>query len=136
MHIIDVLLVCVVIVVLILCGLVLARQRFMLRAPGTFPVALRPVASGRWQYGVARYAGGELRWYRSLGLGTRPSRVFHRRDVAVLGRRAPLQAELAALPSTTVIVECRDRDRELVLALGDSAYTGFVSWLESSAPMA
>lgn len=135
MHIFDVLLVCAAVAVLIACALVLARQRFMLRAPGTFPVALRPLAAGRWQYGVARYVGSELCWYRSLGLGTRPSRVLRRRDVTVLSRRAPVQSELVALPSAAVIVECRDVDVELVLALGESAYTGFVSWLESSAPM-
>ena len=108
----------------------------MLRAPGATPVAIRPAAGSRWQYGVARYAGGELRWYRSLGLGTRPSRVLKRREVTVRSRRAPAQAELSSLPSTAVIVECRDGDADVFLALNESAYTGFVSWLESSAPMA
>jgi hypothetical protein len=135
-HIIDIAAVCVAVAVLLLCALVLARQRFMLRAGGTIPVALRPSATSRWQYGVARYAGGELRWYRSLGVGTRPTRVIERRRVRVLGRRAPVQSDLAALPNTAVIIECRDGDSVLYLALGESAYTGFVSWLESSAPMA
>jgi hypothetical protein len=135
-HIVDVVVVCAAIVVVVLCMGLLARQRFMLRAPGTIPVALRPGAAARWQYGVCRYNGGELRWYRSLGVGTRPNRVMQRRDVRVLSRRAPLQSELATLPSTAVIVECRDGDVGMFLALGESAYTGFVSWLESSAPMA
>lgn len=135
MHIIDIIVVCAAIAILIVCGLVLARQRFMLRAPGTFPVALRPAVAGRWQYGVGRYAGGELRWYRSLGVGTRPNRILQRRDLIVVSRRSPVQAELSSLPSTAVIVECRDGDVDMVLALGESAYTGFVSWLESSAPM-
>jgi hypothetical protein len=34
-----------------------------------------------------------------------------------------------------VVVECRTGGEVLVLAIGDSAYTGFVSWLESSAPL-
>ena len=135
MHIIDVIVVCAAVVVLLLCAAVLARQRFMLRAPGTIPVALRPTSAVRWQYGVARYAGGELRWYRSLGLATRPSRVLQRRDVQVLSRRAPLQEEASSLPASAVVIECRDGEEELFLALGESAYTGFVSWLESSAPM-
>lgn len=136
MHIVDIIVVCAVVAVLIGCGLLLARQRFMLRAPGTFPVALRPASTGRWQYGVGRYAGGELRWYRSLGLGTRPSRAFQRRRLTVLSRRSPVASELSSLPSTAVIVSCRNGDIDMVLALGESAYTGFVSWLESSAPMA
>jgi hypothetical protein len=134
-HIIDITVLCAAVLVLIVCVLVLARQRFMLRAPGTIPVALRPAVGSRWQYGVARYVSGELRWYRSLGLGTRPNRVLQRRDLSVLSRRSPVPSELTSLPSTAVIVECRDGDVDLVLALGESAYTGFVSWLESSAPM-
>jgi hypothetical protein len=134
-HIIDIAVVCAAVVVLLGCAIILARQRFMLRAEGTIPVALRPSSASRWQYGVARYAGGELRWYRSLGLGTRPNRVLERRQVAVVGRREPGKADLQALPATAVIVECRDGDTAVFLALGESAYTGFVSWLESSAPL-
>ncbi|HEY7008524.1 MAG TPA: DUF2550 domain-containing protein [Jatrophihabitantaceae bacterium] len=135
MHIVDVIVVCAAIAVLLVCLLVLARQRFMLRAPGTIPVALLPGSTTRWQYGVARYAGGELRWYRSLGLGTRPNRVLQRRDVTVVGRRGLLPSEQQSLPATAVIVQCRDGAADVSLALGESAYTGFVSWLEASAPM-
>lgn len=134
MHIIDVIVVCAAVVIVLVCVVILARQRFMLRAPGAIPVALMPAASTRWQYGVGRYAGGELRWYRSLGVGTRPNRVFERRHIVVLGHREPLQSEEQALPATAVVVECRDHDAELQIALGESAYTGFVSWLESSPP--
>jgi hypothetical protein len=134
-HIIDVIVVCAAVLVLLVCALVLARQRFMLRAPGAIPVALMPGAATRWQYGVGRYAGGELRWYRSLGVATRPNRVIERRQVTVVSRRAPLQSEHQALPPTAVVVDLRDGDTGLQLALGESAYTGFVSWLESSAPM-
>ena len=136
MHIIDIAVVCAAVVVLLGCAIILARQRFMLRAEGTIPVALRPSSASRWQYGVARYAGGELRWYRSLGVGTRPNRVLERREVSVVGRREPGKADLQALPPTAIIVECRDGDSAVFLALGESAYTGFVSWLESSAPLA
>ena len=136
MHIVDLIVVCAAVVVLVACGLILARQRFMLRAPGTIPVALQPGSAARWQYGVARYSGGELRWYRSLGFGTRPNRVLQRSGVTVLGRRSPLPAEKQALPATAVVVQCRDGQADLSLALGESAYTGFVSWLEASAPMA
>lgn len=136
MHIVDIAVVCAAVAVLLLCALILARQRFMLRAGGTIPVALRSTSGARWQYGVARYAGGELRWYRSLGVGTRPNRVLERRQVSIISRRTPVKADLQALPSSAVVVECRDAGTPLFLALGESAYTGFVSWLESSAPMA
>lgn len=138
----DIALVCVVVVLLLAFALILARQRFMLRAPGGIPVALsypRAAADGgrpaNWQYGIGRFTGGELRWYRSLGLGTRPSLVLHRREMQVVNRRAPLQSERDAVPASAVVVECRAGGRPLLLALGEGAYFGFVSWLESSAPL-
>jgi hypothetical protein len=89
----------------------------------------------RWLYGVGRYIGGELRFYRALGVGTRPSRVLRRGQVEVLGKRAPLDSERGSLPPTVVVVECRAEGETLAFAIGESALTGFVSWLESSAPL-
>jgi hypothetical protein len=133
-HIIDLLVVCAVVVVLVACGLVLARQRFMLHAAGSIPMAIRTRGT-RWHYGVARYADAELHWYRALGLGTRPSRVWQRNELVVVSRRTPEGSELQSLPEAAVIVECKDGDTNPTLALGESAFTGFVSWLEASAPL-
>jgi Protein of unknown function (DUF2550) len=134
MHAIDVIVVCVAVLVVIASAAVLARQRYMLRTAGGVPLAIR-ARDNRWLYGVARYVGGELRWYRALGIGTRPSRVLQRSQLEVVGRRAPDASELRSLPKTVVVVECQDGDNRMVFALGQSAYTGFVSWLEASAPM-
>ena len=137
MHTIDVIVVCAAAVVVVLCGLVLARQRFMLQASGSTPMALATgrVRGSRWLYGVARYAGSELRWYRALGLGTRASKVWNRADLVVLSRRSPGETERTSLPAAAVIVECRFGDGTVTFALGESAFTGFVSWLEASAPL-
>ena len=134
MHIVDLAVVTVAAVVVLALVLILARQRFMLRAPGTIPVAVRPENAVRWQYGVARYSGEELQWFRSLGLGTRPSRTLMRSDIQVLSRRGRADSERQYIPESSVVVECRDRGQAVLLAFGDNAYTGFVSWLESSAP--
>ena len=133
MHIIDVIVVCAVVVVVVGCGLVLARQRFMLHAAGSIPMAVRARGT-RWHYGVARYADAELHWYRALGLGTRPSRVWQRNELVVVSRRGPEGPELQALPAAVVIVECKDGDTDPTFALGESAFTGFVSWLEATTP--
>jgi hypothetical protein len=133
MHVADVLTVCVLGVGLVLmCG-VLARQRYMLRAPGALPVAIRRGAA-RWTYGIARFAGDELRWYRGWGMGTRPTLSLRRPDLTIVGHRAPVAAgELKSLPATARIVECRSQDgRVTVLAFSESAFTGFVSWLEAA----
>ena len=118
---------------LLLCAAVLARQRYMLRVHGGIPLAVR-LRGNRWVYGVARYAGGELRWYRSFGLGTRPSRVLRRSELQILGHRPPNSEELRFLPATIVVVECRVGTGADLIGIGESAFTGFISWLEASAP--
>ncbi len=133
MHIIDVVVVCAAVLVVLAFIAVLARQRYMLRVSGAIPLAVRGRGS-RWQYGIGRYHGNELRWYRALGLGTRPTRVLQRADLVVQSRREPLPSELSSLPPAAVVIECRDARGPITMALGESAFTGFLSWLESSRP--
>jgi hypothetical protein len=132
-HIVDVIVVCVAVLMVVLGAAILARQRHMLRATGAMPLAMQ--RGHRWLYGVARYNGGELRFYRALGVGTRPSRVLRRGQVEVIGRRGPAESERGSLPATAVVVECRVEGETFAFAIGESALTGFVSWLESSAPI-
>jgi Protein of unknown function (DUF2550) len=131
-HTVDIVLVCLAVVAVLAMIGILARQRQMLRTMGALPLAVQ--RGNRWLYGVGRYVGAELRWYRAIGVGTRPSRVLHRGQVEVLGRRGRRESESGSLPPTVVIVECRADGEMFALAIGESAYTGFVSWLESSAP--
>ena len=70
----------------------------------------------------------------TMGWGTRPTRVLRRGRVEVLTHRAPLPGESGVLPPTSVVVECSADGERLEFAIGVSAFTGFVSWLESSAP--
>jgi Protein of unknown function (DUF2550) len=118
--------------VVVVLGLIIARQRYMLKSQGGIPLAAR--RGSRWLYGVARYEGEELRWYRAFGFGTRPTRVLRRGDLQVLGRRAPTRTETSWLPATAVVVECRDTNGDVAIALADGAFEGFISWLEASSP--
>ena len=131
-HVADVVAVCGVGVVFVLVCAVLARQRFMLRTPGALPVAVRR-GSHRWTYGIARFAGSELRWYRALGMGTRPTLTLRRPDLSIMNHREPRAGELSSLPATARVVECSAGAGDpLVLAFSESAFTGFVSWLEAA----
>ena len=112
---------------------VIARQRHMLRSPGGIPLAVRGRGT-RWRYGIGRYAGEELQWFRAMGLGTRPSRSLQRTEVEVIARHEVSADDRAALPAGAVIIELRDSGGTITLGLGGGAYTGFVSWLEASAP--
>lgn len=133
MHTVDLVAVCTVIVLVVFFAAVLARQRYMLRVAGGLPVAVR-VRGNRWVYGIARYAGGELRWYRAIGIATRPTKVLERSGLSILNHRPPDASELASLPATAVIVECRYGDGSTTLAFSEGAFTGFISWLEASSP--
>ena len=134
MHTVDIVVVAVAVFIVVLFGAVLARQRYMLRLSGAVPLAVQ--RGHRWLYGIGRYQGGELRFYRALGVGTKPSRVLRRGQVEVVGRRERLPAERGSLPKGVVVVQCRVGAETLAFAFGDSAFTGFVSWLESAAPAA
>lgn len=129
----DVVLLCGVVLVAIAILATVARQRWMLHSGGAMPLAVRR-HDARWSYGVGRYNGGELRWYRAIGIGTRPTRVFRRSELTLLAHRRPTTEELKSLPENLVIVECTNGATGLVMALGESAFTGFASWLESASP--
>ncbi len=133
MHTVDLIVLGAAVVLVVVSAAILARQRHMLRATGAMPLAMQ--RGHRWLYGVGRYQGGELRFYRAFGVGTRPSRVLRRGHVEVLGRREPSDSERGSLPPTVVVIECRVDGETVAFAIGDSAFTGFVSWLESSAPL-
>ncbi|MHA3701379.1 DUF2550 domain-containing protein [Jatrophihabitans sp. YIM 134969] len=134
--IVDVVVVVVVVLVVLLFAGVLARQRFMLRGVGGIPLALRTEtpATKRWLYGVAQYHGDELRWYRAMGVGSKPNRTLLRAEIEVVGQRAPRADEVSALPASATVVEVRDPAGTVSLGFGEGAVTGFLSWLEASAP--
>ena len=133
MHTVDVIGVCIAIVVVVLSAAVLARQHYMLRLAGGQPIAFL-VGNGRWVYGIGRYSGGQLRCYRALGVGTRPSAVLERSHVQIVSSRAPEPSERSSLPGDAIVVECSNDGRPAVMAFSESGFTGFVSWLEASAP--
>lgn len=132
MRVLDIIAVVALIAVVVLLASIVARQRQMLHSAGSIPLAVR--RGHRWLYGVGRYNGDELRWYRAIGIGTRPSRILRRGQLTVLGQRPPAPNEQSSLPANAVIVECRDAVGDVSIALADGAYTGFTSWLEASAP--
>jgi hypothetical protein len=123
----------VVLVAVLWLLLIIVRQRYLVRSQGGIPVAIRGRGT-RWRYGIGRYVGAELHWFGVLGLGTRPSRSLVRTELQVIGRHQVSADDRAALPAGAVIIELRDSRGSITLGLGEGAYTGFVSWLEASAP--
>ena len=94
-------------VILVLAAAGIAARRFLLeRGGGTVECGLRR-QNGSWRLGVARYRGEELRWYGIFGLSVRPDEVFPRRDLTVVSRRLPTEAEAVNLGPGMIVVECR-----------------------------
>ena len=69
------------------------RRRLIQRPGGTFdcslrlatePDASRPGGKG-WVYGVARYSGDRVEWFRVFSYAPRPRRVLERPAIEVLG---------------------------------------------------
>ncbi len=123
-----------IIVVLLAAGLTL-RRYLLERGGGTVECGLR-LPGGSWRLGVAAYRTDALCWYQVFGLLLRPNRVFPRRTLSVLSRRPADPAEEASLGQGAVVVRCRvgEADGTVELAMGESALTGFLAWLEAAPP--
>ena len=122
-------------IILILAAAGIAARRFLLeRGGGTVECGLRK-GSGSWRLGLASYQREELCWFGSFGLSMRPDEVFPRRDLTVVSRRLPSDAEAASLGPDLIVVECKFGEAGTVeLALGEAALTGLLSWLEAAPP--
>jgi hypothetical protein len=123
-----------VIVVLLAIGITL-RRYLLERGGGTVECALR-MPGGPWRLGVAGYQPDELSWFQVFGFLLRPNKVFSRRTLMVLSRRAAEPAEVATLGEGAVVVRCQivERPGTVELAMGEAALTGFLAWLEGVPP--
>jgi len=133
-------------IILILAAGGIAARRFLLeRGGGTVECGLRR-PNGSWRLGVASYQPEELCWFGIFGLRLRPDEVFPRRDLAVVSRRLPTDAEAATLGPGMIVVECWLGEEggqlgspsgpggTVELALGEAALTGLLAWLEAAPP--
>jgi Protein of unknown function (DUF2550) len=122
-------------ILLVVAAAGIAARRFLLeRAGATVECGLR--RRGRsWRLGLASYQLDEFCWYRAFGVSMRPERSFARRDLAVVARRPPTQAEESILGPGRIVAECQvGVDGTVDLALAESALTGLLAWLEAAPP--
>jgi hypothetical protein len=126
-----------VLLVVVPMGALAVRRRALQRGGGSVDVSLRLRAgsNGRgWVLGVGRFDGDALKWYRVFSLAMRPRRTLTRRDLTVVTQREPEGPERLALLSGAVVMECRSSTGPVELAMGSSAKTGFLAWLEAEPP--
>ncbi|MEU7279524.1 DUF2550 domain-containing protein [Streptomyces sp. NPDC045431] len=137
------LLVSAVVVAVVVIGLFLfgLRRRLIQRSGGTFDCSLRwnvpeeaDLSGKGWVYGVARYSGDRIAWFRVFSYAPRPRRLLERSGIEVLARRMPEGEEELALLSDSVILGCLHHGTRLELAMSEDALTGFLAWLEAAPP--
>ncbi|MFD5317024.1 DUF2550 domain-containing protein [Streptomyces sp. NPDC127098] len=117
------------------------RRRVIQRSGGTFDCSARFTApragqsQGKgWLYGVARYNGDHVEWFRVFSYALRPRRTLQRDRIQVRDRRQPMgEEELALLPGA-VVLSCRHDEWDVELAMSEDALTGFLAWLEAAPP--
>jgi uncharacterized protein DUF2550 len=87
-----------------------------------------------WHFGVGRYRGDELAWFRLTTLRPGATVVVDRSELEILDRRIPSGAEAHVIPYGASVLHCRIRGTELELAMAPGVLTGFLSWLEAAPP--
>jgi uncharacterized membrane protein YgcG len=111
-------------VILVLAAAGIAARRFLLeRNGGSVECGLRK-ENGSWRLGVALYRGEELCWYGIFGLSMRPDEIFPRRDLALVSRRSPTEAEAASLGPGMIVVVFRFGEDASQLGPGASGSDG------------
>src|SRR5688572_5927121 len=103
--------VCGLVVALVVVGLFVfgLRRRLIQRSGGTFDCSLRWNAPQKpekgeengkgWCYGIARYSGDRVEWFRVFSYSPRPRRALERSAIEVAGRRTSEGEEELALLS-------------------------------------
>lgn len=136
MHLLDVIL---VLVALVAAGAAFptGRRMILARSVGTFACSVRVGSADNgkgWAYGVGRYHGDRVEWFRIRSFSPRPRHIFVRRDLQLHGRRLPRTEEMHWIPTSAMIVECALAGTVLELAMSPDALTGFMSWMEAAPP--
>jgi hypothetical protein len=128
----------VVLLVALAFALMSLRRWLFVRGGGAVECSLRVIADagdpGPWRLGIGRYKGDVLHWHRVFGFRRRPRQVIHRRGLIVSKRRRPEGEEAEGLLPEADVIEVRDGDLTVELAMGSAALTGFLAWLEAAPP--
>jgi hypothetical protein len=118
----------------------LAVRRVRLMRGGGVDVFLRrcPALGSRdgagWHFGVGRYQGNRLVWFRLTSFRPGPTVAVDRTELEIVDRRKPSSAEVYLLPPSASVLRCRVRGTELEIAMAQGVLTGFQSWLEAAPP--
>lgn len=128
-------LIAVGVLIVLICGIAVARARTLTGRVGSFYCALRPVGAPvtAWHSGIAHYCVDRIDWYRLISLSPRPARSWPRDDLQLL-ENAPMQRGDGIVGGPNVRLRCRSNDEEFDVAVSSGAFSGITSWLEAAPP--
>jgi hypothetical protein len=117
---------------------VLYLRRGVLQREGGFDMCMRVGSqegwAGGWIFGIGRYRGECLEWFRTFSFAPRPKRSVRRGQLAVSGRRAPDAEEDFELPAGHVVLSCAVGPTTVEISMTEPAATAFLAWLEAAPP--
>ena len=129
------------VVLLVICALLLAlvvRRRLLDRPGGTVDVSWRRRRGGigrsslGWSFGVGRYDGDRLLWFKTFSLDPRPNHVLRRSSLVIGPRRRPHGAEVVAVIADATVLECTHDGERFELAVPSAALPGLLAWVEAA----
>jgi len=100
---------------------------------GSRRVLARDAVAG-WHFGVGRYRGNQLAWYRLTSFQPGATVVVDRTELEIVDRRDPTGPETYVIPQAAMVLRCRVGRESLELAMAPDVLTGFLSWLEAGPP--
>lgn len=113
-------------------------RRAFLQRDGGFDMCVRKAShdgwAGGWAFGIGRYRGEDLEWFRTFSFAAWPKRTFRRMAVEVDGRRVPDAEERYELPAGHVVLLCTVGDAAVEVSMTEAAATAFLAWLEAAPP--
>lgn len=126
-----------VVSLLVVVLLLTLRRRSIARSSGSFDLSINKhseASASGWTLGMARYSENHLEWFRTFSFSWRPRYRFERGHIVIKDRREPVGREAFAVHTGHVIVECHTEVGVRQIAIGPSALTGLLAWLEASPP--
>ncbi|KGF21378.1 MULTISPECIES: DUF2550 family protein [Micrococcaceae] len=105
------------------------RRNQLRRTLGTFKGALHNEQE-RWTRVICRYGDHRLDVLRLFSVSPIPVLKLQRPDIQVLGWE-PSETVPGRFPSDWVVVEIKNREQQINLAMSYGDYTGLASWVEA-----
>lgn len=124
-----------VVVIVFVCGLMIAAARFLTLRSRGIPVVIRslPNPDGRhWRHGILVYGASTARVFKVRSIRSEPDIQLSRQRTEIAGRRSIDTIEASFLEPDLHVLNLVDAEATWEVALDDAGDTALVSWLESA----